>query len=109
MDWQHQGRSHPSPPRNLSLWANVKASTVRYLIWFRLARVSQFVCCPDYLVSIDLFEESCRFIMEGVDGLHPLRFLLPIGQQAPLPVGAGKVLAAALSDEELRRLPDERG
>ncbi len=50
-----------------------------------------------------------RILVQRVDGLHPQRFLLPIGQRSPLPVGAGKVLAAALSDEELRRMLDELG
>jgi IclR family transcriptional regulator, acetate operon repressor len=50
-----------------------------------------------------------RILVQRVDGLQPLRFLLPIGQGLPLPTGAGKVLVAALPDEELDRLMDEMG
>lgn len=50
-----------------------------------------------------------RIMVQRVDGLQPLRFLLPIGQGLPLPLGAGKVLAAALPDKELDRLMDEMG
>ena len=50
-----------------------------------------------------------RILIQRVDGLKPLRFLMPIGQRLPLPTGAGKVLAAAMSDEELNRLLDEMG
>jgi IclR family transcriptional regulator, acetate operon repressor len=52
---------------------------------------------------------SKRILVQRVDGLHPLRFLLPIGQGLLLPMGAGKVLAAALPDEELDRVMDEIG
>ncbi|MCE5263687.1 MAG: IclR family transcriptional regulator [Deltaproteobacteria bacterium] len=45
-----------------------------------------------------------RILVQRVDGLHPLRFVLPIGQGLPLHVGSGKALAAALPDEELDRL-----
>ena len=50
-----------------------------------------------------------RIMVQRVDGLQPLRFVLPIGQGLPLPMGGGKVLAAAMSDEELDRLMDEMG
>ena len=50
-----------------------------------------------------------RILVQRVYGLQPLRFLLPIGQRDPLPVGAGKVLAAAMSDEDLRKNMDEIG
>jgi DNA-binding IclR family transcriptional regulator len=50
-----------------------------------------------------------RILIQRVDGLQPLRFLLPIGQRFPLPTGAGKVLVATLPDEELKRLMDEMG
>lgn len=50
-----------------------------------------------------------RILVQRIDGLHPLRFILPIGQGLPLPVGSGKVLAAALPDEELDKLMDKMG
>ena len=52
---------------------------------------------------------SKRILVQRVDGLQPLRFLLPIGQGLLLPLGAGKVLAAALPDEELDSVMDEIG
>jgi IclR family acetate operon transcriptional repressor len=50
-----------------------------------------------------------RIVVQRVEGLHPLRFVLPIGQRLPLHVGAGKVLAAAMPPGELQRMLDELG
>ena len=51
-----------------------------------------------------------RLVVQRIEGRHPLRFIMPIGQALPLPIGSsGKVLAAALPDEELDRLMDETG
>ena len=50
-----------------------------------------------------------RILVQRVEGLHPLRFVLPIGQRLPLHVGAGKVLAAAMPPEELQQMLDELG
>jgi IclR family acetate operon transcriptional repressor len=46
-------------------------------------------------------------LVQRVEGLHPLRYVLPIGQRMPLHVGAGKVLAAAMPDGELHQLVDQ--
>jgi IclR family acetate operon transcriptional repressor len=48
-----------------------------------------------------------RIMIQRVDGLKPLHFLQPLGYRLPLHTGAGKVLAATLSDEEVKRLMDE--
>lgn len=50
-----------------------------------------------------------RILVQRVEGLHPLRFILPIGERLPLHVGAGKVLAAAMSPGELQQMLDELG
>lgn len=50
-----------------------------------------------------------RILVQRVEGLHPLRFVLPIGQRLPLHVGAGKVLAAAMPPEALQEMLDELG
>jgi IclR family acetate operon transcriptional repressor len=50
-----------------------------------------------------------RILVQRIDGRHPLRFVLPIGQGLPLHVGSGKVLAAALPDRELDRLVETMG
>jgi DNA-binding IclR family transcriptional regulator len=50
-----------------------------------------------------------RILVERVEGLRPLRFVLPIGERLPLHVGAGKVLAAAMPEAELCRMLDELG
>ncbi len=48
-----------------------------------------------------------RIAIQRVEGIHPLRFALPIGQRLPLHVGAGKVLAAGMPAEELQRMLGE--
>jgi DNA-binding IclR family transcriptional regulator len=50
-----------------------------------------------------------RIVVQRVEGLHPMRFVLPIGQRLPLHVGAGKVLAAAMPERELQQMLDELG
>jgi IclR family acetate operon transcriptional repressor len=50
-----------------------------------------------------------RILIERIEGLRPLRFVLPIGERLPLHVGSGKVLAAAMPEAELHRMLDELG
>ncbi|MCF7550690.1 IclR family transcriptional regulator [Pseudonocardia sp. WMMC193] len=48
-----------------------------------------------------------RVVLARVDGAHPLRYEIPIGERLPLHIGAGKALAAAMSPEEIERFLDE--
>lgn len=50
-----------------------------------------------------------RVLVERIEGLRPLRFILPIGERLPIHVGAGKVLAAAMPEKELHQMLDELG
>ena len=50
-----------------------------------------------------------RVLIQRVEGIHPLQFVLPLGEQMPLHVGSGKVLAAAMSDGEIQEMLDELG
>ncbi|MGE5619491.1 MAG: IclR family transcriptional regulator [Sphingomonadaceae bacterium] len=50
-----------------------------------------------------------RVVVQRVEGLQPLRYVMPIGQRLPLHVGAGKVLAAAMSPEQLQQMLDGLG
>ncbi len=50
-----------------------------------------------------------RVVVQRVEGAHPMRYVLPIGQRLPLHAGVGKVLAAALPKEDLTRMLDELG
>lgn len=50
-----------------------------------------------------------RVLVQRIDGLYPLRYILPTGQRLPLHLGAGKVLAAALHENELQQLLDKVG
>jgi len=45
-----------------------------------------------------------RIAIQRVEGIYPLRFALPIGQRLPLHIGSGKVLAAGMTAEDLRRM-----
>lgn len=42
-----------------------------------------------------------RVVLARVDGAHPLRYEIPIGERLPLHLGAGKALCAAMPAEEL--------
>ena len=50
-----------------------------------------------------------RVVVQRVEGKHPLRYILPIGQRLPLHLGVGKVLAAAMPKDELLRMIDGLG
>lgn len=50
-----------------------------------------------------------RVLVQRIEGLHPMRFALPLGERLPLHMGAGKVLAAAMSDGEVQEMLDELG
>lgn len=50
-----------------------------------------------------------RVLVQRVEGLNPMRFVLPLGEQLPIHVGAGKVLAAAMSQEDIHMMLDELG
>jgi len=50
-----------------------------------------------------------RIVIQRVDGPNALRYLYPAGQRLPLHMGVGKVLAAALSSQDLDRLLDDVG
>ena len=50
-----------------------------------------------------------RVLVQRIEGLHPLRFVLPLGERMPLHVGGGKVLAAAMSEGEIQEMLDELG
>ncbi len=50
-----------------------------------------------------------RVIVQRVEGKHPLRYVLPVGQRLPLHLGAGKILAAAMSDEEVHEMLGQVG
>jgi len=45
-----------------------------------------------------------RVVVQRVEGKHPLRYVMPIGQRLPLYIGSGKVLAAAMPEEELQEM-----
>jgi DNA-binding IclR family transcriptional regulator len=48
-----------------------------------------------------------RVLVQRIEGRHPMRFVLPLGERLPIHVGVGKVLAAAMSDRELKEMLDE--
>ncbi|OLR90267.1 IclR family transcriptional regulator [Actinokineospora bangkokensis] len=48
-----------------------------------------------------------RVVLARVTGAAPLRYELPVGERLPLHLGAGKALAAQMSDEELTAYLDQ--
>lgn len=45
-----------------------------------------------------------RVVVSRVQGEHPLRYVLPIGERLPLHLGAGRILASEMTDEEVDEL-----
>lgn len=50
-----------------------------------------------------------RIVVARVEGTYPLRYQLPIGRRLPLYLGAGKVLAAWMTEEDLEDLISTAG
>jgi len=50
-----------------------------------------------------------RIVVLRVEGRHPMRYFFLTGQRLPLYLGLGKVLAADMSDIELRQMMDQVG
>jgi IclR family acetate operon transcriptional repressor len=86
-----------------------RATVLRIMSRATLPVLQELAHTSEETASLFVRWGSKRILVQRVDGLHPLRFLLPIGQGLLLPTGAGKVLAAALPDEELDRVMDEIG
>ncbi|KNY05224.1 IclR family transcriptional regulator [Microbacterium sp. GCS4] len=42
-----------------------------------------------------------RAVVSRIEGVRPMRYVLPVGERLPLTQGAGKVLAAYLTEQEL--------
>lgn len=62
-------------------------------------------------LTASLFVRSglTRIVVARVEGEQPLRYALPIGERLPLHLGAGRVLAAGMSDAEVDELLDTVG
>jgi IclR family acetate operon transcriptional repressor len=85
-----------------------------YVLGNELARVAlpvlqELVQTSEETASLFVRLGFKRVLVQRVEGTRPLRFVLPIGERLPLHVGAGKVLAAAMPEGELRRMLDELG
>lgn len=50
-----------------------------------------------------------RVVVQRVEGIHPLRYVLPIGRRLPLHMGVGKVLVAAMDETEQAALVGKLG
>jgi IclR family acetate operon transcriptional repressor len=48
-----------------------------------------------------------RILVARIDGATPLRYQLPVGERLPIHVGAGRVVAALLAEDDLAQLIDE--
>lgn len=62
-------------------------------------------------LTASLFVRSglSRIVVARVEGEHPLRYALPIGERLPLHLGAGRVLASGMTDEEVDDLLETVG
>jgi IclR family transcriptional regulator, acetate operon repressor len=57
--------------------------------------------------SISVPVDRSRILVARIAGRDPLRYQLPVGQRLPIHVGAGRVVAARLPNDELRALVAE--
>lgn len=54
--------------------------------------------------SLSVRVDLKRVLIARVDGATPLRYQLPVGQRLPIHVGAGRVVAALLDEDELQQV-----
>jgi DNA-binding IclR family transcriptional regulator len=85
-----------------------------YLMGKELTRVSlpvlqELAQTSEETASLFVRSGFHRVVVQRVDGRFPLRYVLPIGQRLPLHVGVGKVLASAMTDEDLQQMLDKVG
>jgi IclR family acetate operon transcriptional repressor len=85
-----------------------------FVLGNELARVAQPVLqelarITEETASLSVRVGFKRVLVARVEGARPLNFVLPIGERLPLHVGAGKILAGSMSNEELERMLDELG
>lgn len=66
--------------------------------------VQELAVATEETVSIFVQLGFSRVVVQRVEGKHPLRYQMPVGCRLPLHLGAGKVLAASLPQEELREM-----
>ena len=71
--------------------------------------LQELAVASEETVSIFVRLGFSRVVVQRVEGKHPLRYVLPIGQRLPIHLGAGKVLAAAMTQEELREMLNQLG
>ncbi len=80
-----------------------------YLMSNELSRVSlpvlqELAAVSQETASLFVRIGHFRVAVQRVEGIHPLRYVLPIGRRLPLHLGVGKVLAAALPPAELEAM-----
>ncbi len=85
-----------------------------YLMSNELARVTlpvlqELATASQETASLFVRIGDFRVVIQRVEGIHPLRYVLPIGRRLPLHMGVGKVLAAAMPKEDLDALLDRLG
>jgi IclR family acetate operon transcriptional repressor len=71
--------------------------------------LQQLASATGLTASVFVRTGDSRAVVARVEGTHPLRYVLPIGQRLPLHIGAGRVLAAHMDEQELADLIDRVG
>lgn len=71
--------------------------------------LQQLASATGLTASVFVRAGDSRAVVARVEGKNPLRYVLPIGQRLPLHLGAGKILAAYMSDNDLDDLLDQLG
>jgi DNA-binding IclR family transcriptional regulator len=71
--------------------------------------LQQLAAATGLTASVFVRAGDSRAVVARVEGKNPLRYVLPVGQRLPLHLGAGKVLAAYMDQEELDELLERVG
>ncbi len=71
--------------------------------------LQELAVASEETVSTFVRLDFSRVVVQRIEGRHPLRYVLPIGQRLPLHLGSGKVLAAALPEDQLLAMLDAVG
>lgn len=71
--------------------------------------LQELAVATEETVTLFIRLDFSRVAIQRVEGKHPLRYALPLGQRLPLYLGAGKVLAAAMPETELDQFLNQVG
>lgn len=71
--------------------------------------LQQLATTTGLTASLSVRVGTSQVLLVRIEGAHPLKYQLPVGEQLPLHLGGARVLASALGEDELEAFIDSVG